>query len=167
MSSVRVDNKLNNQTYFVTFSVYRRYYIFDRYQRWNILSDTIKFYQATRYLKLYSFVFMLNHAHLTIQSPGVAGFIRDFKKHTCRKVKENLTAYEPNLLKLFVKSENEFHLWQKTNMPILLESEYFFEQKREYIEINPVRKGYVSDASFWYWSSANIDCELKAVDFLI
>jgi hypothetical protein len=46
-------------------------------------------------------------------------------------------------------------------MSKLVESEDFFFQKLEYIHNNPVRKQYVVKPEDWYWSSANMSCELK------
>ncbi len=49
-------------------------------------------------------------------------------------------------------------------MPKLIESEKFFLQKINYIHNNPVRKQYVADPSYWYWSSANPDGEINIED---
>jgi REP element-mobilizing transposase RayT len=104
---------------------------------------------------------MLNHIHLIVESPDVSGFVRDFKRHTSREIHKNIVATEPNIEKLFVESDGTYSIWQDTNMPIVLESEKVFQQKLNYILENPVRKNYVPDESFWYWSSANKECKLK------
>jgi len=47
-------------------------------------------------------------------------------------------------------------------MPKIIETEKFLYQKMEYIHANPVRKNYVAQADYWYWSSANPNCEIIA-----
>lgn len=104
---------------------------------------------------------MLNHTHLLINSPDVAGFIRDFKKFTSKEFKENIMINEPQVLQLFLTKDNTYEFWQKTNMPVLIETEKVFLQKLQYIYNNPVKKKYVERPEYWYWSSANPHCELK------
>ena len=80
MPSIRVSKELNDKAYFLTFTVKNWYYVLDRYNRWNIIANSLKYFQENKELKLYGFVFMINHIHLLVSSPDVAGFIRDFKK---------------------------------------------------------------------------------------
>jgi len=161
MSIKKISKDLNSSAYFLTFTVKKWYYLFDRHNRWNIISESLRYCQKHKNLKLYGFVFMLNHIHLIIESSDVAGFVRDFKRHTSREIHKNIVVTEPNIEKLFVETDGTYSIWQDTNMPIVLESEKVFQQKLKYILENPVRKNYVSEESFWYWSSANDGCELK------
>lgn len=101
---------------------------------------------------------MLNHVHLLFTSSDAAGFVRDFKKFTSKELKKNILATEPHVLKLFTNEKGEYHFWQPTNMPIMLESEKVFFQKLLYIHNNPVKKQYVSHPEHWIWSSAHPDC---------
>jgi putative transposase len=166
MPSPRVNQDLNDhQTYFLTCTIKRWYYIFDRYQRWDILAKSLKYFIDNKDLKVYSFVFMLNHIHLIISSPDVSGFIRDFKKFTSKKIKENVSLTEPNVLQLFLNENGIYEFWSKTNMPKIIETENFYIQKSLYIENNPVKKNYVMLPEHWYWSSANNICELKVSNY--
>ena len=97
---------------------------------------------------------MLNHIHLIINSNDVSGFIRDFKKFTSKRLKENIADTEPTILKLFLEN-GKYEFWKKTNMPEKIESEKFFTQKKRYIENNPIRKQYVQKSEDWVYSSAN------------
>ncbi|MDA3814953.1 MAG: hypothetical protein PF549_01140 [Patescibacteria group bacterium] len=90
MPSIRVSKKLNAGTYFITITTKRWYYVFDRYGRWNILAESLKWFQENKYLKLYGFVFMLNHIHLLIKSEDVIGFIRDFKSFNSKQIIVNI-----------------------------------------------------------------------------
>lgn len=155
MPSVRIDKNFRSEIYFLTFTIKNWYYIFDRNNRFQILSDSIQYCQRHKGLKVLSYVFMLNHLHLIVISPDMIGFVRDFKCHVSREIQKNIIATEPNILKLFSIGNKKYEFWKKTNMPKLIETIPFLEQKMNYIHENPVRKQYVSTPEHWVWSSAN------------
>ncbi len=155
MPSVRISKEANESIYFLTFTVRNWYYVLDRYNRWDILADSLKFFQDNKCLKIFGYVFMTNHIHLLIQSPDAMGFVRDFKKFTARKILENIQKTEPSIMKLFSMENGTHEFWNKTNMPELIESDRFFAQKLNYIHDNPVRRDYVEKQEYWHWSSAN------------
>jgi putative transposase len=146
--------------YFLTPTIQNWYYLFDRHNRWQILADSIKFFQQNRGLEVYSYVFMLNHLHLIIRSPNAADFLRDFKKFTSKELIKNLKEFEPRILDLF-KVENGYSIWKEDNQPKIIETEKFALQKENYIHNNPVVKGYVAKPQYWKWSSANPESEIK------
>ena len=164
MPSLHISKELNNNIYFLTFTIKKWYYLFDRHNRWKIITDSIEYCRKNKNLKLYGFVFMINHIHLIVESPDVAGFVRDFKRHTSREIHKNIIITELSIEPLFLETSETYSIWQETNMPILLESEKIFQQKLNYIHENPVRKNYVMRAEDWYWSSANQECELRSDD---
>jgi len=150
MPSVRVNKELNEGLYFLTFTVKNWYYLFDRFGRWNILLESLKFCQQKKGLKIYSWVFMINHLHLLVFSEDVIGFARDFKRFTSGEFRKNILTHEPNVLDIFRgKDTGDYKFWHKTNMPELIESDKFFGQKKNYIEDNPVRRLYVQKAEDW------------------
>ena len=160
MPSVRVSRNRNDKTYFVTLTVNNWRYIFKDSQRRNILIEALKYCIDNKQLRVFSYVVMFNHIHLIICSPDVAGFIRDFKKHTSFQLMENLKLDNPRIAKKFYNGSGNYSIWKKTNFPKLIETKYYFEQKRAYIENNPVRKGYVRRPEQWKYSSASTFCEL-------
>lgn len=160
MPSPRILKDLNEGIYFLTFTTKHWYYLFDRHGRWNVIARSLTYCRNHRHLKLYGFVFMLNHLHLIVGSPDVAGFVRDFKRHTSRELHKNIIATEPSIERLFLEHDARCAVWQPTNMPVRLETEKVFLQKVQYIHENPVRKQYVLRPEDWYWSSANPVCEL-------
>jgi len=161
MPITRIATDLNNGTYFITFSVFRSLYVLDRFNRWNILSNSLQYCIKNKSLKLEAFVFMINHIHLIVTSNDVSGFVRDFKKFTSKKLKENIIENEKYLLRQIINHQGEFQFWQHKNAPRYIESEWFFHQKLEYIHNNPVVKEYVMREEDWYWSSANHNCEIE------
>ena len=155
MPSLRIPKNLNCSMYFITLTIKNWYYLFDRHWRWEILLNSLKHCQKHKWLKIYSWVFMLNHIHLIVQSQDMIWFIRDFKKYTTKEIINNNRNKEVNLIKLFTNKEWNIEFWAKTNSPKLIETEKYFFQKKNYIEENPVRKFYVNDCRFWVYSSAN------------
>ena len=143
----------------------RWYYLFDRFNRWQILADSLRYCQEQKQLELNGYVFMLNHLHLIVSSPDVAGFVRDFKRFTSKQLKENLETNEPRVLDLFVDDNGKYGFWQETNGPKKIETPAFYAQKLNYIHDNPVRKRYVAQPEHWLWSSANLKSPL-VVKFL-
>ena len=155
MPSPCVPKDLNDRIYFITCTTKNWYYIFDRHNRWKTLADSVKYCQKHKGLKVFAYVFMLNHIHLLVESPDVSGFLRDFKKHTSFELMKNMQKTEPTVAELFKGEGDKYSIWQKTNMPKLVETEKFFAQKKEYIEFNPVRKNYVELPEHWVHSSAS------------
>ncbi len=154
MPSVRIAKELKDKIYFVTFTVHNWYYLFDRHHRFEVLEDSFVFCQKNKGLKIFAFVFMLNHLHFIGTAPDMIAVIRDMKTFLAKKLKKNITETESNLVKLFEKN-GEYHFWKETNFPKVIESEEFLHQKIEYIESNPVRKEYVLYPEDWRWSSAS------------
>ena len=160
MPSTRISKELNSRVYFLTFTVKNWYYIFDRHNRFEILGDSISYCRRHKGLRLYAYVFMINHIHLIASAPDMAAFVRDFKRHTSSEISKNIIATEPDLLRLF-QTDEKWEFWQKTNMPKIIESEDYFSQKVNYIHNNPVKKQYVQNPEHWLWSSANPESTIK------
>ncbi|MFH1375066.1 MAG: transposase [Patescibacteria group bacterium] len=155
MPSPRIHEEYRSAVYFLTFTVKNWYYLFDRYNRFEILADSLIYCRQHKQLKIYAYVLMLNHMHLVVSSPNMISFVRDFKKFTSKAIQKNIVAFERNLLKLFENKDGSCEIWQRGNMPKLVESDELLNQKIEYIHFNPVDKQYVQHPEDWVWSSAN------------
>jgi putative transposase len=153
MPSVRISKELSDCIYFMTFTVRNWYYIFDRHNRFKILEDSFVYCQKYKGLKIYAFVFMLNHIHFIASAPDLIGTIRDMKGFLSRELKKNIIATEPNVLRIFEDKEKT-NFWQAGNFPELIETDDFFNQKVDYIHFNPVKKQYIHNPEDWCWSSA-------------
>ena len=137
------------------------------------------FYRSKKNIKIYSFVIMPDHIHYIIDIPeggySLSDFNRDFKKRIGRitresvenkqlpidkfystniKLKNSLTRV-PRLFHEALKRRHRFTLWRNNEMPIIIESDYVFEQKVNYINENPVRKGLVEYSENFPFSSGN------------
>jgi putative transposase len=155
MPSVKISKELNEGIYYLTFTVRNWHYIFDRHNRFQILADSLSYCQSHKALKVYAYVFMINHMHLIASAPDMSGFVRDFKKFTSREMRENIMATEPPVLKYFEDRKGGHEFWSATNMPKMIETEAFLIQKMQYVHNNPVRRQYVQRPEDWVWSSAN------------
>jgi putative transposase len=164
MPKNRIHQGLEQNIYFVTPTIQNWYYIFDRHNRWQIIADSLRFCQENKGLEIYSYVFMLNHLHLIVRSPDIAAFLRDFKKFTSKRLIENIAKTEPQVLELF-KTEKGYRFWKEDNQPKIIETEKFARQKQNYIHNNPVVKGYVVRPEYWRWSSANLESEIKVLEW--
>ncbi|MBI4838661.1 MAG: transposase [Nitrospirae bacterium] len=160
MPSVRIPKEYTTGNYYLTFTVKNWYYIFDRHNRFEMLADSLKYCQKHKELKIYAYVFMLNHIHLIVSSPDIIGFVRDFKKFTSKEIQKNIIATEPNVLSLFNIGDGKYEFWAKTNMPKVIETMEYLVQKINYVHTNPVRKQYVKKPEDWVWSSANPESEI-------
>lgn len=107
MPSIRIAKKYNSGFYYLTFTVRNWYYIFDRHNRFAILAQSLGHCQKHKGLKLYAYVFMLNHVHLIASSDDMIGFVRDFKKIYLKRNSEEYYRNGTACLKSFRRGERE------------------------------------------------------------
>lgn len=130
MPSVRIQKESTAGYYFLTLTVRNWYYIFDRHNRFDILGKALTYCREKKGLKIYAYVFMLNHIHMLISSEDIIGFVRDFKRHTTKELLNNILATEPDTLELFEVETGVHEFWARTNMPKAAErASLFFYRK--------------------------------------
>lgn len=157
MPSLRISKKLNNGTYFITFVVYKHQNVLDKYNCCEILADSLNYRIKKKEIIVEGFVFMRNHIHLIVTSQDMIRFVRNFKRFTAKVIKKNLPE---GLINRLINTEGQYQFWERTNMPIWIETDYFFQIKLNYIHENPTRAGYVEYEDDWCWSSANNFCKI-------
>ena len=155
MPSPRIIKELKDRIYFVTFVIKNWYYVFDCHNRFQLLEDSFIYCQKYKNLKIYGFVFMINHLHFIAQAPDLAEVIRDMKTHLSKEMQKNIIATEPEVLKLFKTTGSGYSFWEASNFPKLIQTEEMFEQKMNYMHYNPVKKEFVNYLEDWKWSSAS------------
>ncbi len=158
--------------------------IYEIFHVWN-------FYRSKKDIKIYSFVIMPDHIHYIIDIPdgdySLSDFNRDFKKRIGRKTREAVEAKKliidpfysrnkslknslkrvPRLFHEELKRRHRFTLWRTDEIPIIIESNYVFEQKVNYINLNPVRKGFVNYSEDFPFSSGNEKQNLFKTDEIL
>ena len=154
-------------TYYLTLQVVFWIDIFTRKIYRDIIIESLKHCQKEKGLEIYALVIMSNHVHLLVRSSKgeLSGTIRDFKKHTSKKiVKDIITSKEEsrkiwilNLLSNAAKMKNKksrYQLWTHENHAIEVFSNSFIEEKITYIHNNPVRSDIVQYPEEYIYSSA-------------
>jgi putative transposase len=161
--------KFHNKSgvYFVSFATVYWLDIFTRQLYYDILVDSVNYCRREKGMELYSYCFMPSHVHLICRSANdqPSELLRDFKRHTSKKVIE---AIENNpqesrkewLLWMFERAGKKkgnvtkYQFWQQHNKPIEIWSTAVIKQKLDYIHNNPVESGFVTNPEDWKYSSA-------------
>jgi REP element-mobilizing transposase RayT len=147
--------------YFMTCTVVGWLPVFTRPEAVQILFDSWRWLQQNRAFKLYGYVVLENHVHLIASAPELADAMKSFKMYTARLIIELLKQHGAEVLlqqlgyfKLRHKIESDHQFWQEGNKPKQTGSSEMMLQKLEYIHNNPVKRGYVDQATHWRYSSA-------------
>lgn len=130
----------------------------------NFLIDGLKYCITHKGLHLHGYVIMPTHAHYMMSTDNgkcLSDIMRDFNTHTSRKISALLLAErKSSMVRTFREAamsderENRFKVWQRGFHPIAIESDWFYEEKLNYIHNNPVRAGLVELPEQWEYSSA-------------
>jgi putative transposase len=161
--------KIRNQEalYFVSFAVVYWIDVFIRNEYREIILESLRHCIKEKGLEVYAWCMMTNHMHLIIGTQGnnMENILRDFKSYTSRNLKiairENPVESRKEWLLWMMEragkknsNNKDFQFWQQDNHPIELWDNYMMDQKLEYIHMNPVRAGFVSDPEDYLYSSA-------------
>ena len=125
--------------------------------------DSLKYCRENNGLQIHGFVIMPNHVHtiLSTEKKSLSSILRDYKRFTSNRISVLLReSNNKRLLNYFSTAEKEITrgdectIWQRGSRPSGLITKKFFQQKLNYIHLNPVRKGYVLAPEHWKYSSA-------------
>lgn len=149
------------QLYFFTVTILHWIPVFTRKETVQIVLDSLTYLTENDSLKVQAYVILENNIHLISRSDNILKDISRFKRHTARKIL-NFLKYRNaktilDQLKFYKKSHKnhrEFQLWQEGSCPKLIKDEKRLNERIEYIHQNPVKRGYVDEATHWGYSSA-------------
>ncbi|OFX16948.1 MAG: hypothetical protein A2Z18_10830 [Armatimonadetes bacterium RBG_16_58_9] len=147
----------------ITCSIVRWLPIFISGPYFTTVIDSLEHARQNRGLLVHAYVIMPTHIHAIVTAIGddLSAIVRDFKKFTSRAIYNTSEAEGNQLLTwLFRKaaegqSRSQFKVWQDEFHPKVIGFAEMFQQKAEYIHLNPVRKGLVAEAEKYYYSSAS------------
>lgn len=148
--------------HFLTFSCFhRRHFLTSEFAR-HSLAEAIQFARERHDFAVWAYVFMPNHVHLLIYPRrteySMSSILRDIKEQPARRVIRHLRDNTPWLLKLMRSRQGKrivHRFWQAGGgYDRNLYSVQLIERAVNYIEWNPVRRGYVAAPFDWKWSSA-------------
>jgi putative transposase len=126
-----------------------------------IILDSWRFLQRERGVQLFGYVVMENHLHWIAQGPDLSQQVGRFKSYTARRIIDAMEVRgfktmleELRFFKLRHKIDQKYQLWQEGSHPEQIKSDEMMLQKLEYSHNNPIRRGYVDEATHWRYSSA-------------
>jgi len=168
----------DSNLYFVTLTIVDWIDIFTRneYKEWII--EQIIYSQKNKGLQLFAYVIMTNHIHMVArvnEGQSMSDFLRDFKTFTSKElykliINNPLESRKEWIISVFQKNgknnslNKNFQIWQNGSFSTLLDSNYLIDQKVEYIHQNPVKAGFVDEASKYLYSSANPNSPVKVLE---
>jgi putative transposase len=151
----------NDYAYFITSTVVEWIPVFTSDKYYNILINTIKYYQSHKGLEVFAYVILPEHFHMILRCKDLIKTIQLIKMYTAKqiirelkidnnfRVLEKLKSYKKDY-----KNNSNYQVWQEGFHPQVLIDEIVFNQKMDYIHFNPVKRGLVSDISDGKYSSA-------------
>ncbi|WP_199119682.1 transposase [Pedobacter sp. ASV28] len=127
----------------------------------SIIINALRWLVQEKRCKIYGFVIMPNHIHLLwkiadgFERANVQGTLLSFTAHEFKKsLKTDGQMHRNHLVNL---SDRSFQFWQRGYVVKECWSEWFLEEKLEYIHYNPLQSHWnLSDLpENYYWSSAS------------
>jgi putative transposase len=153
--------------YFVTFTCRerRKYLSPDRSKK--IILGTLNSALASFHAMCAGFVVMPDHVHAIVWFPKpkqLSDFMEDWKakssEHVRRFFRDHLPLY-------WEKVEDQSSIWIPRYFPFNLFTTQKFEEKLDYMHMNSVRRGLVTSAVDYKWSSARWYLKLEQVGVTI
>jgi len=152
----------NSNIFFITTTCYEWLHLFTIGNSMQILSESLNFCANKYHAAILGYVLMPNHIHLILYFPtGIKriDFMRDFKKFTSTKVRQEIEKYQPQKLEglLYQKGNQVFKVWKDRFDELYLESRELVEVKLNYIHNNPLQShwNFVKQPEDYGYSSAN------------
>jgi putative transposase len=158
--------------YFVSFATVYWVDVFVRDEYFELIRQSLDFCRKNKGMEIYAYCIMTSHIHLIFRAkesdPG--DLLRDFKSFTSKKLQKSIMENNQESRKEWVlwmmeragdknsniKSRQFWHgpTFRQHNKPIELWSSEVIDQKVNYIHMNPVVAGFVSEPEHWKYSSA-------------
>ena len=148
--------------HFLTFSCYRRHQFLADQETCHWLAEAIEKSRIIHSFALWSYVFMPDHVHMllhpTAPSYSMSAIMRMIKETTTRCAILEWKEHAPHKLARTISHQGArpvHRIWQPGGGYDRNLTEWdAISRATEYIEFNPVRKGYVDKPTDWIWSSA-------------
>jgi putative transposase len=166
-----------DELYYVTLTVAGWVDVFTRNCYKNILVNNLQCCQQNEQLEIYCYVIMSNHLHLSCcrLDKDLTELLGRYKSNTAKQIikeikdnpHESRREWLLYLFQYFAKTNKQYsnnHFWQYTNYPLLLYSNRIIQQKVDYIHMNPVRAGLVTEPEHYLYSSACVNSPLRVLE---
>jgi len=151
--------------YFVSFATINWIDIFIREEYFEKIVESLDWCRKNKGMEIYAWCIMPSHVHLIFRArdnnPGE--LLKSFKMFTSKAlrkmIEENLHESRKEWILWMMKQAGlknsnvkDMQFWQQNNKPIELSE--IIDQKVDYIHNNAVLAGFVTEASYWKYSSA-------------
>jgi len=150
-----------NHVYFWTNTIKDWKHLLKKEAYKSIIIDQLKWLVNREKVAIYGYVIMDNHIHLLwepIQMNGEEMPHASLNKWTSSNFLKDLRINHPNDLHYFVEvsKERNHRFWQRDPLAVLMDCKSKFEQKLDYIHLNPLgeRWNLVKSPIEYRWSSA-------------
>lgn len=153
--------------YFVSFATVRWIDVFVREQYFIAVVNSLNFCRKSKGMEIYTWCIMPSHVHLVFraQEGNPGDLLRSLKTFTSKEIqklikenkKESRKEWMLEMMKqsgLANSNVQNRQFWQQNNHPIGLWSPKVIDQKVNYIHLNPVKAGFVTEPHHWKYSSA-------------
>jgi putative transposase len=147
--------------YFLTDTIVAWLPVFAHPKLAEIVAGSWRFLQQERHIDIFGYVIMENHIHWIAAGTELSKQVGLFKSYTARRIIDELDRLGYHTIlevlqyyKLRHKKDQAFQFWQEGSHPEQIQNEDMMWQKLDYIHNNPLRRGYVGDATHWRYSSA-------------
>jgi REP element-mobilizing transposase RayT len=167
MAGDRYAIKAQNEVHFSTFTVVHWMDVFIRNEYKDIIVNNLNFCIENKGLELYCWCLMTSHLHLIARAKegfALSDIYRDCKKFTAKKIIEGIQSIPESRREWMMrgiekqdKDKNDVRkFWKADNHNIIIysHSPHIFEQKKDYVHMNPVEAGFVNEPFHWKYSSA-------------
>ena len=129
----------------------------DKYKK--IVTNSLRFLVEKRRIQLFAFVIMSNHIHLIWQPfppDTLVSIQHSLLKFTAQSFKAALQSdRSPALQQYKVKAKDRYYqFWERNSLSIEICSSAVFNQKADYIHLNPVKAGICKNPEDYHYSSA-------------
>lgn len=142
----------------------------------DIMIESLQFRIDNDGLELFGYVIMPNHVHLLCRAgkdKPLGNIIRDMKGFAAKEIHKAVIENEGpsrrirlmNAFKYHVTKEDRDHqIWIHDNQPKHCSTPEMAQQKLAYIEMNPVKAGFVDEPYYWRLSSANENSPIPVLE---
>jgi putative transposase len=165
--------------YYVTMTVVGWIDVFTRREYRDIITTNLRYCVEKKNLEIFAYCLMTNHLHMIVrggENGDLAKLLRGFKSVTGKAIldsvatnpRESRREWLVDRFAFFARTlaqDTQRQFWHRETYPEEVRTDEFFEQKRHYIEENPVRAGFVDRPEDWHHSSANPECPVPITRF--
>jgi putative transposase len=148
--------------HFITGTIVAWLPVFTTAARCDILVNAFEYCRQHKALKVHAGVILDTHFHAIVAAPDLTRVLADLKRHTARRLVEQLEAERCDWLlrrlrceRAPTKTESRHQVWQEGSHPQAIMSDAIMLHKLEYLHNNPVKRGLVASPEHWRYSSAH------------